>query len=61
MDNEQVNAKILAVLGKVPMRAGAIVEATRLNHRDVDRGLQRLRKAGQIKLVTGPNGGWVRR
>jgi DNA-binding IscR family transcriptional regulator len=27
--------------------------------RVVDRALQRLRKEGAIKLITGPRGGWV--
>jgi DNA-binding IscR family transcriptional regulator len=59
LKNDHVNEKILAALGKVPIRAGAIVETTKIDSRGVDRGLQRLRKAGKIKLVTGPGGGWV--
>jgi DNA-binding HxlR family transcriptional regulator len=32
---------------------------TPLDMRVVDRALQRLRKEGAIKLITGPRGGWV--
>lgn len=54
------NAETLAVIGKSPSRAGQIIAASRQPMRVVDRALQRLRRAGKIKLRTGPGGGWVR-
>jgi hypothetical protein len=49
-----------------PTRAGFIVATLETEHgkevmafRGVDSALQRLRKRGEIKLKTGPGGGWL--
>lgn len=59
LSSESVDRKILSSLGKTPMRFNKICSATKIEWRAVDRGLQRLRRAGKIRLVTGPNGGWI--
>lgn len=59
LNNESVDSAILAVLGAQPKRAGVIQDETKIHHRAIDSGLQRLRRAGKIRLVTGPGGGWV--
>jgi DNA-binding IscR family transcriptional regulator len=60
-ENDQVDEKILSKLGKHPVRCGLLIDATLIDMRVVDRALQRLRKAGKIKFVRGPDGGWVRK
>lgn len=59
LSNDRVESEILSKLGKVPKRCGQISDATKIELRSIDRALQRLRKAGKIRLITGPGGGWV--
>lgn len=67
--NADVDAFVVKAisLSSVPIRAGKIGEmvaeaaGVKSNQamRPVDRSIQRLRRAGSIRLVTGPGGGWV--
>ena len=45
---------------RVPIRASQISKATRLSMREVDRTLQRLRRAGIIQYISGSGSGWQR-
>lgn len=60
---ESRDLAVLSVLTTTPKRfanLSAEVRTAIADERKVDRTLQRLRKAGKAKFISGPKGGWVK-